>query len=95
MQRFLAHVCLTVTLVVSPSPLRAGESTATELRFEVKVAEKLFGKPQDGRLLIVLGRSGKSEPRFALAPMRMLRRSSASMPRNLNQAARASLMGMR
>jgi hypothetical protein len=39
--------------------LNAGQPAATFLRFEVTVAENLLDKPQDGRLLIVLGRSGK------------------------------------
>ncbi len=37
---------------------------ATDLRFEVGMAEKLVSTPQTGRLLIILGRNEKPEPRL-------------------------------
>src|SRR6185295_6345165 len=43
--------------------LNTGQPAAPSLRFEVNVAENFLDKPHDGRLLIVLGRSAKPEPR--------------------------------
>jgi hypothetical protein len=50
-----------VALALSVPWLDAAE--ATTLRFEVTVADDLLDKPHDGRLLVVLGRSEKWEPR--------------------------------
>ena len=65
---------LSPCLLVSLSCLLLGgcaERPAPEapaLRFEVGVAEGLTTKPLDGRLLILLGRKPKTEPRLAVDP---------------------------
>lgn len=64
MHHFINRIFLALLSMVLPSSLVAGEPGTTKLRFEVTVAEKLLSKPQDGRLLIVLSRSEKPEPRF-------------------------------
>ena len=38
------------------------------LRFETTVADGLTDKPQDGRLLILIGRREDGEPRYAIDP---------------------------
>jgi hypothetical protein len=42
------------------------DSTSTTLRFEVKLAPGLVGTPQDGRLLVVLGKGASPEPRRSI-----------------------------
>jgi Putative esterase len=65
MPRFFPQACLAIAAsAVAIASFDAGQPAATSLRFEVTVAENLLEKPQDGRLLIVLGRSGKQEPRL-------------------------------
>src|SRR4051794_32711155 len=44
----------------------ARETEGAGLRFEVTVAKGLLAAPRDGRLLVVLGRRGASEPRTTL-----------------------------
>jgi hypothetical protein len=44
----------------------AGQPATTALRFEVTVSPDLRDVPQDGRLLIVLSRTAKSEPRLRI-----------------------------
>jgi hypothetical protein len=60
---FIAISLIAFTLSVPWSD--AAEATTT-LRFEVTVADDLLDKPHDGRLLVVLGRSEKSEPRYRI-----------------------------
>jgi S-formylglutathione hydrolase FrmB len=55
----LAAVCF----LLGPRPGGAAETT---LRFEVTVAPGLLTAPQDGRLLVVLGRGDQTEPRFTI-----------------------------
>jgi hypothetical protein len=67
MRRFWTHACLAiVTCALAVACFYAGQPTSTPLRFEVTVAGDLFDTPQDGRLLIVLSRSAKPEPRFRI-----------------------------
>jgi hypothetical protein len=64
MRQFLPLAFL-VILVLSVAAARfdAGQPATTALRFEVTVAADLRDVPQDGRLLIVLSRTTKGEPR--------------------------------
>ena len=67
MRRFLPQACLAIIAsVLVVASFDAGQPAATPLRFEVTVADNLMEKPQDGRLLIVLGRSAKQEPRKSI-----------------------------
>ncbi len=47
-------------------PFATAEPSATMLRFEVTLAKDLLDKPTDGRLLVVLSRTEKPEPRFRI-----------------------------
>jgi Putative esterase len=67
MPRFSIQACLAIaTFALTVACFEAGQPAATSLRFEVTVADNLFDKPQDGRLLVLLGRSAKPEPRFRI-----------------------------
>jgi hypothetical protein len=67
MPKFLPQACLAILAsALAVASFDAGQPAATSLRFEVTVADKLLEKPQDGRLLIVLDRSAKQEPRFGI-----------------------------
>jgi hypothetical protein len=52
-----------VALALVGLPSGAADPAATTLRFEVTVAKGLLEKPQDGRLLVVIARSNRPEPR--------------------------------
>jgi len=54
---------LVVLLVGSSAVLLGDVRPTTSLRFEITMAEGLVGGPQDGRLLLVLGRKKRPEPR--------------------------------
>jgi hypothetical protein len=60
--RFLPLLVLTLTL----SAAEPGAPATTGLRFEVTVARGILTAPQDGRLLIVLGRTRDPEPRESI-----------------------------
>ena len=47
-------------------PRQAPAAAKTDLRFEVTVAPELLAAPQDGRLLIVLGKRAQPEPRTSI-----------------------------
>ena len=65
MPKFFSAGCLAIAVsALMLASVDAGQPAATSLRFEVTVAENLLDKPQDGRLLVVLGRSGKPELRL-------------------------------
>jgi hypothetical protein len=65
MLSLFTNVCYAITaLTLTISD--ASQPAATTLQFEVTVADKLLEKPLDGRLLIVLGSSGKAEPRLRI-----------------------------
>jgi hypothetical protein len=61
-------VVLLLLLIAGVSPFWAAEPgvPATALRFEVTMAEGLLPAPQDGRLLLVLDRKKRPEPRHAI-----------------------------
>src|SRR5689334_20603838 len=46
--------------------LEGGPAATASLRFEVSVAKGLLSTPHDGRVLIVLGRKAKPEPRLLI-----------------------------
>jgi hypothetical protein len=64
MRRFAPHALVAIALSIAVASLGAGQPTAKSIRFEVSVADNLLDKPQDGRLLIALGRNADQEPRF-------------------------------
>jgi hypothetical protein len=65
MPRFLLKACLAIVAsAVAVASFDGGQPASTSLRFEVTVAKNLLETPQDGRLLIVLGRGAKQEPRL-------------------------------
>ncbi len=67
MRRFLPPACLAIIAsALAVASFDASQLATTSLRFEVTVADNLLEKPQDGRLLIVLGRSAKQEPRKSI-----------------------------
>jgi hypothetical protein len=66
---------------------RAGE---TALRFEVSMAPGLLASPQDGRVLVVVGKRAKPEPRFLIAG-----EASTDMPALLGRDADAFAPGQR
>jgi Putative esterase len=64
MRRFLSLAFVPIFVVASAIAwLDAGQPAATSLRFEVTAAAGVLDGPQDGRLLVILDRSAKSEPR--------------------------------
>jgi hypothetical protein len=63
----LVGICALFGLgAVLPVPGLVAGGEATALRFEVTVARGLLAAPQDGRVLVVLGRSARSEPRLTI-----------------------------
>jgi putative esterase len=46
----------------------AGQAAPEPLRFEATLADGLAAKPQDGRLLVLIGRHGDAEPRHSIDP---------------------------
>lgn len=67
MRKYLPLVVVALfTLALTVARFDAAEPTTTALRFEITVAKDLLARPQDGRLLAVLGRSGKPEPRLRI-----------------------------
>jgi hypothetical protein len=71
MRRLLA-VIMIVLLVLALGVARFGaaEPASTTLRFEITVAKDLLDLPQDGRLLVMLGRSARTEPRLHVGTSR-------------------------
>ncbi|HEY7309072.1 MAG TPA: alpha/beta hydrolase-fold protein [Gemmataceae bacterium] len=63
--RFRVLVLILLLVVLHPG-LDAGAAPNTALRFEVTVAEGLLPVPRDGRLLLVLDRNQRPEPRRAI-----------------------------
>jgi hypothetical protein len=64
MRKFFLVAILPVTLVAAVvTRFEASQPTATALRFEVAVAPQLLDAPSDGRLLVILDKSAKAEPR--------------------------------
>jgi hypothetical protein len=71
MRRFLPLVVvLFVALALTVARFDAAEPAVTTLRFEITIARDLLAVPQDGRLLVVLGRSGRPEPRLRIGTSR-------------------------
>jgi hypothetical protein len=67
MPRFLTQACLAIAASAAAiASFVDGQPVATSLRFEVTVADNLLEKPQGGRLLIVLGRGAKQDPRLRI-----------------------------
>jgi hypothetical protein len=67
MSRFLPLAILGILFVAAFTGRFDGGEPTTALRFEVTVAPDLLNAPQDGRLLIVLGRGAKQqEPRLRI-----------------------------
>lgn len=67
MRRLLPPAVLPlVVLALSAARHDAAQPPATALRFEVTVGPDLLDKPADGRLLVVLGRNGRPEPRLRI-----------------------------
>jgi hypothetical protein len=65
--RFLPlFVVLLGALVPTVAWFHAAEPSLASLRFEITVAKGLLDAPQDGRVLVVLGRSATPEPRLRI-----------------------------
>jgi hypothetical protein len=65
-------LCLTLALTLLATDADQARTVETKrldstaLRFEVTVRKSLLAQPQDGRLLIVLGKGNQPEPRFSI-----------------------------
>jgi Putative esterase len=67
MRKLLPQACSAIAVsVLAVASFDASQPGATPLRFEVTVADNLLDQPQDGRLLIVLGRGAKQDPRLRI-----------------------------
>ena len=60
------HVFASLLVILGVAPSHAADDPHTTLRFEVTVARGLLSAPRDGRLLLVLDRKKRPEPRRAI-----------------------------
>ncbi|HLJ94088.1 MAG TPA: alpha/beta hydrolase-fold protein [Gemmataceae bacterium] len=65
-RRWFLLVVAFVVLGLAIDRFQAAEPATTALRFEITVARDLVDLPPDGRLLVILGRSDRPEPRLRI-----------------------------
>src|SRR5205085_1818712 len=64
--RLMRYAWLLLALPLAAWTTSAAEPSETSLRFEVTAARGLLKDRRDGRVLVVLGRDGRSEPRQSI-----------------------------